>query len=369
MTKKMHIVTVPLGDRSYPIYIGSGLLRQSGSIFQRHGIGRSIVIVSDTHVAELYLSTVEKSLIAKKFNVHSIILPPGEQQKRLNTADRIYTELLKRNIERSATIVALGGGVIGDLTGFIAATYLRGIGFVQIPTTLLAQVDSSVGGKVGINHMLAKNMIGAFYQPQFVLSDATVLRTLPKREMISGMGEIVKYGMILDQKFFRYIEQHLDRAFARDSAVLSHLIRKSCELKAYIVSNDEKEQHLRAILNFGHTIGHALEHAGHYGVLKHGEAILYGMVAEAHIAFRNGMISSGEKERLERLIQQLPLPLLTPIRLQSAALLNTMMKDKKTNNGIIRMPLPSAIGTVLLPSNVDRQFILDAIDYVKVYGS
>jgi 3-dehydroquinate synthase len=368
LIKRPHTVTVPLGDRSYPIHIGSGLLRRAGAIFSQHGIGRSVVVITDDHVAERYLSIVASSLKAKKFSVHAIILPSGEQQKRLSTAERIYTELLKHNIERSATIVALGGGVIGDLAGFIAATYQRGIGFVQIPTTLLAQVDSSVGGKVGINHPLAKNMIGAFYQPQFVLADPSVLKTLPKREMISGMGEVAKYGMILDPRFFRYVEQNLDRAFRRDPNVLGEMIRKSCEMKAFVVSSDEKEQHLRAILNFGHTIGHALEHAGKYGALKHGEAVLYGMVAEAHIAYRSGMFSAQEKERLEQFVQRLPLPSLTSLRLKPESLVATMMKDKKTTNGSIRMPLPSSIGSVMLPSAVDRKFILDAIDFVKVYG-
>lgn len=369
MTNKHHIVTVPLGERSYPIYIGNGLLRQTGAMAIRHGLGNSIVIITDAHVAPLYLSVVSQSLKAKKFSIHTIVVPAGEKQKCLKTAERIYTELLRTNVERSATIVALGGGVIGDLAGFIAATYQRGIGFVQIPTTLLAQVDSSVGGKVGINHPLAKNMIGAFYQPRFVIADPSVLRTLPKREMISGMGEVVKYGMILDKKFFSTVGQDLDLAFGRDPNVLSHIIKKSCEWKAYVVANDEKEQHLRAILNFGHTIGHALEHAGKYGALKHGEAILYGMVAEAHIAMRSGMISSTEQLRMEQLIHRLPLPSLSSIRLRTDALIDTMMKDKKTHLGQIRMPLPSAIGTMMLPTAVDERLIREAIEYVKVYGS
>jgi len=369
LTKRYHTVTVPLGDRSYPIIIGAGILRHAGTFFTKHGINRTVVIITDENVARRHLATLTKSLRENTFTVHSIIIPSGEQQKRLKSAERIYTELLKKKIDRSAVIVALGGGVIGDLAGFVAATYQRGIGFVQIPTTLLAQVDSSVGGKVGINHPMAKNMIGAFYQPQLVLADPSVLATLPKREMISGMGEVIKYGMIIDPKFFRYVEQFLDRAFARDPKVLAEMIRKCCILKSFVVAADEKEAHLRAILNFGHTIGHALEHAGKYGALRHGEAILYGMVAEAHIAFRNGMLSFREKVRLEQLVHRLPLPSLTPLRLKPAALMTTMMNDKKTLNGTIRMPLTSAIGTVMLPSNVDRQFILDAIDYVKVYGS
>jgi 3-dehydroquinate synthase len=369
LTEPLHTVTVPLGDRTYPIHIGKGLLRRTGALFVKHGIGRSLVLITDENVARHHLRTVLTALTEKKYSVHVIILPPGEQQKRLASADRIYTELLRNNVERSATIVALGGGVIGDLAGFIAATFQRGIGFVQIPTTLLAQVDSSVGGKVGINHSLAKNMIGAFHQPQLVIADPDALATLPKREMISGMGEVIKYGMILDPAFFSYIEKNLDRAFARVPNVLMRMVRKSCELKSYVVSNDEKEQHLRAILNFGHTIGHALEHAGHFGTLKHGEAILYGMVAEAHIAFRTGMLDFRAKERLERLVQRLPLPALTPMNVRFHPLMKTMMNDKKTQNGTVRMPLPSAVGTVMLPVNVDPLFIREAVDYVKVYGA
>jgi 3-dehydroquinate synthase len=276
--------------------------------------------------------------------------------------------LLRWNIERNSTIVALGGGVVGDLAGFIAATYQRGIGFIQIPTTLLAQVDSSVGGKVGINHPLAKNMIGAFYQPQFVLADTSVLKTLPKRELICGMGEAVKYGVILDKKFFSFIEQNLNHALLGEHTIVSHIIRRSCELKAYVVSRDEKEQNLRAILNFGHTIGHALEQAGKLSSLKHGEAILYGMIAETNIAFESGMISFADQERLERLIRHIPIPSLSSLRLKNAKLIETMRNDKKVKDGSIRMNLPYKIGKISLPMNVDEQLIDRAIDYVKLFG-
>lgn len=369
MASRTRIVTVPLGDRSYPIHIGSGLLARTGRLLRASGITGPMVVITDEHVARHHLTAVMRSAEAARIPASSIIIRAGEQQKSLRTADRIFTELLRRRTERSATIVALGGGVIGDLAGFVAATYQRGVRFVQIPTTLLAQVDSSVGGKVGVNHPLAKNMIGAFHQPALVIADAETLHTLPKREMISGMGEVVKYGMILDKAFFGYTERNLEAALDRDPHVLASMVNRSCELKAYVVSNDEKEQHLRAILNFGHTIGHALEHAGRYGVLRHGEAILYGMVGEAHIAFRNGMFRFAQKERMERLIQRLPLPSLTPLRLRHAPLLEAMMKDKKTSNGVIRMPLPTAIGSVLLPGGVDHASVTDALDYLKVYGS
>ncbi|MFA6468625.1 MAG: 3-dehydroquinate synthase [Bacteroidota bacterium] len=363
------IVRVPLGNRSYPIYIGSGLLTTAGTIFRKHNISRSVVIITDQTVASRYLPLVRKSLLSKKFSVHTIILPSGEGQKSLGTAKRIYSELLERNMERSSTIVALGGGVIGDLAGFIAATYQRGIGFVQIPTTLLAQVDSSVGGKVGINHPLAKNMIGAFYQPKFVLADTSVLATLPKREMISGLGEVVKYGIILDKKFFSFVEKNLEKALSRDQSVLAKMIRRSCALKSSVVARDEKEDHLRAILNFGHTIGHALEQAGKFGILKHGEAILYGMVAEAYIACAMGMLSIQELERIEFMVNRLPIPFLTSLKLNSSALLATMRKDKKTKNGVLRMPLPNSIGKVSVATTVDEPSVLRAIEYLRVYGS
>ncbi len=369
LTKNIHIVKVPLGDRSYPVYIGVNLLKDIGKLCVAHSIARTIVIISDDNVAKHYLSLIQSSLKEKKFIVHSIVLPPGEKQKSLSTAEQIYTKLLEWNIERNSTIIALGGGVVGDLSGFIAATYQRGIGFIQIPTTLLAQVDSSVGGKVGINHPLAKNMIGAFYQPQFVLADSSVLKTLPKRELICGMGEVVKYGIILDKKFFAYIEQNLNKTLSRDKKVLSHIIRRCCELKAFIVSKDEKEQNLRAILNFGHTIGHALERAGKFSALKHGEAILYGMVAETKIALDSKMISFGDKERVEQLIQQIPIPSLTSLRLSHKELFETMRKDKKVKDGSIRMTLPFSIGKISLPRGVDDLLIDRAIDYVNLFGA
>ncbi|MDP1677089.1 MAG: 3-dehydroquinate synthase [Bacteroidota bacterium] len=363
-----HIVKVPLGNRSYPIYIGANLLKQIGSLCLTHNVARKIVIITDENVARHYLSLVKSSLEKKKFSVHTIVLPSGERQKSSATAEKIYTKLLEWNIERNSTIIALGGGVVGDLAGFIAATYQRGIGFIQIPTSLLAQVDSSVGGKVGINHPLAKNMIGAFYQPLFVLADTSVLKTLPKRELICGIGEVVKYGIILDKKFFSFIEQNLNKALSRDKKVLSHIIQRSCELKAYVVSRDEKEQNLRAILNFGHTIGHALERAGKFASLKHGEAILYGMIAETNIALESRMVSFADKERIECLIQQIPIPSLSSIRLRNADLFETMRKDKKVKDNSIRMTLPHAIGKISLPLNIDERLIDRALDYVKLYG-
>ena len=345
------------------------MLKNASTYFRKNHIGKNLVIITDTTVARFYLPALKKNLIAQKFSVHSIILPPGEDQKSIATVEMIFTQLLQWNIERTTTIVALGGGVIGDLAGFVAATYQRGIGFVQIPTTLLAQVDSSVGGKVGINHSLAKNMIGAFHQPLFVLADTAVLKTLPKRERICGIGEIVKYGVILDREFFEFLERSLEGALSGDNKILMYIIRRCCELKSFVVSNDEKEENLRAILNFGHTVGHALEHAGKYSFLKHGEAILYGMIAESQIAFEMNMISFAEKERIERMIQRIPIPFLTPMKLKLPDLIAAMKKDKKVKNGLIRMTLPTKIGTVTLPMNVTERIVQRSIRYVKIYGA
>lgn len=371
MSRSLHIttVTVPLGKRTYPIYIGSRLLQRAGHFFRRRKISGTVVIVTDSTVAKLYLTPLYRSLTAEKYNVHTIVIPPGERQKSSSRTEKIYTQLLRWKIERSSTIVALGGGVIGDLAGFIAATYQRGIGFVQIPTTLLAQVDSSVGGKVGINHPLAKNMIGAFYQPQFVLADCDVLSSLPTREIVCGLGEIVKYGIILDKKFFDSSAKDLKKAMKRDAAALRAMVKRSCELKAYVVSNDEREHNLRAILNFGHTVGHALEHAGRYSHLKHGEAILYGMVAEAHIAYSVGLLSLRQKEKIEQTIKNIPLPRLSRTNLKIESLIKTMKVDKKVKDGEIYMALPNSIGTITLPMPVDEDMIEHSIHYLADYAS
>ena len=368
-TDTVSIVRVPLGKRTYPIYIGSGLLRNAGGLFAKHRVTKTVVLISDAKVSRLYLPQVRRSLTASGFTVYEIVIPQGEQQKSLSRADKIFTQLLRWKVERASTIVALGGGVIGDLAGFIAASYQRGVGFVQIPTTLLAQVDSSVGGKVGINHPLAKNMIGAFYQPQLVIADVDVLNTLPRRELVCGLGEIVKYGIILDQKFFTFTQSHYHEALQHFPEVLRHMVKRSCELKAFVVSNDEREQNLRAILNFGHTIGHAVEQAGNYSFLKHGEAILYGMVAETAIAYTLKMISLEHKAAIEKLISSIPLPKLSLMKLHTVGLIQTMLRDKKVKGGNIRMVLPRTIGKVSLPRPVSIGRITFSIKYLKEYAS
>lgn len=360
---------VSLGERTYPIYIGAGLLKNTGIVFKKHRLASPVVIITDTHITALYRSMVERSLQKEGFTVRTIVVPSGEQQKSLRRSETIYTQLLKWNIDRSATIAALGGGVIGDLAGFIAATYQRGINFVQLPTSLLAQVDSSVGGKVGINHPRAKNMIGAFYQPKFVLADIATLKTLPQREIVCGLGEVIKYGIILDRTFFDFTKKHFAHALNGDANVLQRIVKRSCELKAEVVSRDERESNLRAILNFGHTVGHALEHAGSYIRLKHGEAIAYGMVAETYIARAMSLISAKEQRLIEELISALPLPKLSTLRFSASSLTETMKVDKKSSGGVIRMVLPRRIGEVTLPLPVPHTIIRNSIEYLKEYAS
>lgn len=371
MNKKIryHSITVPLGERTYPIYIGKGLLNRLGDFCKRHGAGKTLVIITDTTVERLYLRKTVTHLEDAGFTVRTIVIPTGEKQKNISRAQKIYTQLLRWNIDRTSTIVALGGGVVGDLSGFIAATYQRGVGFVQIPTTLLAQVDSSVGGKVGINHPLAKNMIGSFYQPLFVLIDPTVLKTLPQRELVCGLGEIVKYGIILDKKFFSFVAKNIAKAVRCDAGVLDVMIRQSCVLKSFVVSNDEREKGLRAILNFGHTVGHALEHAGQYSSLKHGEAVLIGMRAETYIAVQRSMISKNAADAIFNVIRSIPIPKTSSIPFATKSLITAMQKDKKSFHGAVRVVLPVAIGKVTLPVPVSLQELSDSIVYLRRYGS
>ncbi|MBW7889379.1 MAG: 3-dehydroquinate synthase [Bacteroidetes bacterium] len=362
----MNIVRVSLEHhRSYPIYIGSDVLSRTGEFFRKHSLPAQTVVITDRNVAERYLPVVKKSLEEKGFSVYSIILPSGEKQKSLSVCNTIYTRLLQQRITRTSVVVALGGGVIGDLAGFIAATYQRGIDFVQIPTSLLSQVDSSVGGKVGVNHPLAKNMIGAFYQPKFVIADSSALRTLPQREIICGLGEVVKYGIIMNKDFFNFVEENLSQAVNGNTDIFSSFVEESCTMKAFIVSKDEKENGLRAILNFGHTIGHALEQAGKYRVLKHGEAVLLGMAAEAFISRQLGLLNDNSFNQIFNVIKSIPLPSLKKLPLHSTTLLDTMRKDKKSTAVSIRMVLAKKIGKTTLPFPVQEDVIRESIKFLQ----
>jgi 3-dehydroquinate synthase len=370
MTKTLfQTVRVSLGSRSYPIYLGTAVLSSLGSLFLRHRLPKTAVIITDKNVARLYLKSVKKSLAVSSFTTYSIIIPTGEEQKNLRRADAIYSDLLRWKIERQSTIVALGGGVVGDLAGFIASTYQRGVHFVQVPTTLLAQVDSSVGGKVGINHTLGKNMVGAFYQPDFVAADIGTLQTLPEREIVCGLGEVLKYGIIMNRKFFSYTAKNIEALTSKSGAHLVRIVAECCRMKADVVSRDERENNLRAILNFGHTVGHALEHAGSYRLLKHGEAILLGMVAETFAALRLGLITQKEAGRIENAVLSVPLTPMHRLSFSPSALLSTMRVDKKVSDGKIRLVLPTSIGKVTLPMAVEEDVILDSLSYLQGFLS
>jgi 3-dehydroquinate synthase len=356
-------IDVSLGERSYPIYFGDGLTSSFAPICQQHGIPRRVTIITDSNVAKFYLKALEDNLRHFEFNVSSIVIPPGEHQKSLHRAEMIFTSLLKEGTGRKSAIVALGGGVIGDLAGFIAATYQRGVVLVQVPTTLLSQVDSSVGGKVAVNHPLGKNMIGTFYQPRLVWVDSGALRTLPKREIVCGLGEVVKYGVIFDAEFFAFLEANLEKVLSLDPATVLSIQARCCELKAHVVSEDEREQGLRMVLNFGHTVGHALEAAGNYRVLKHGEAVLLGMLAESFIAREMGLLAADVLERIERIIRRLPIKLNKSL-FPPARVLNAMTRDKKSVEGKPRFVLPIHLGEVQVVDAVDDSLIQASLRYI-----
>ncbi len=354
----MHTVNVPLGERSYDIEIGMSL-DQAGPKIKGLGLGQKLAVVVNPTVKELYGKRLVESLKAQGFMVMSIIIPDGEQYKNLDWANAIYTALLTNAFDRRSGIVALGGGVIGDLAGFAAATYMRGIPFVQVPTTLLAMVDSSVGGKTGVNHPMGKNMIGAFHQPRKVLMDLDVLRTLPKAEFLSGMAEVIKYGVIWDGAFFDYLDSNRDRILGLDADALAHVVRRSCEIKAEVVGRDEREGGLRAVLNFGHTVGHAVEKAENY-TMRHGEAVAIGMVYASRLALRTGLCDPLVPERVEKLIASYGLP--TSLRALSRKptvqeLMHTLQIDKKAEGGKVKFVLPKSIGEVVVTKEWDEEVL------------
>ena len=337
---------VELGERSYPIEIGPSLLADRERI-ARLISGKQVVVVTNTVVAPLYLERVSQTLRDAGKSVLEIVLPDGEEEKNWASLMQIFDRLLAAKCDRKTTLIALGGGVIGDLTGFAASAYMRGVPFVQIPTTLLAQVDSSVGGKTGINHPLGKNMIGAFYQPQAVIADTMTLHTLPERELSAGLAEVIKYGAVIDAEFFKWIENNIDKLMARDNAALAYAIRRSCELKADVVRQDEREGGLRAILNFGHTFGHAIESGLGYGKWLHGEAVGCGMVMAADLSHRLGHINAVDKERVCALVRAAGLPTEAP-NLGAQRWLELMQIDKKNEDGQIKFILMKPLGSHLI---------------------
>ena len=353
-------LTIALGERSYPIRIGSGLLGRADSF---DGVPRSAaaVVVSNTTVAPLYARRVLDLLRGRHRQVELIELPDGEAHKDWHTLNLVFDALLGLGADRKTVLYALGGGVVGDLTGFAAASYMRGVPFVQLPTTLLAQVDSSVGGKTGINHPLGKNMIGAFHQPVAVIADLDTLATLPDRELRAGLAEVIKYGPIADAGFFAWTEANLDALLARDPQALRHAVRRSCEIKAEVVAQDEREAGLRAILNFGHTFGHAIEAGLGYGEWLHGEGVGCGMVLAAALSARLGLLDAASAGRIARLVGRAGLPVLPP-RLGAGRWLELMRLDKKAEAGEIRFVLLEAIGRAVLRGAPDEtvRALLDA---------
>jgi 3-dehydroquinate synthase len=343
----VRIVKVPLGGRSYEIKIGSGVLAQVGHECARLKLSPKCVIISDRHVAPRYGNKVRKALTKAGFAAALVTIPAGETAKSLKTLAACYDQLAAQRLERKSFIVALGGGVVGDLAGFLAATYLRGLPFVQVPTTLLAQVDSSVGGKVGLNLAAGKNLVGAFHQPRLVLCDLDTLASLPMREYRAGLAEVIKYGIIYDAGLFRRLERDLPKLLRRDPSTLVAVVARCCEIKAEIVRQDERESGLRAILNFGHTIGHALEATSHYGKYLHGEAIAIGQVAAAKLSTQLQGLPTQDALRIQQLFQRAGLP--TQVQLiapQQSKLLEAMRLDKKVSGGEVKFVLARKIGAV-----------------------
>lgn len=350
------IVEVDLGNRSYPIYIGSGLLDQPG-LLQRHIHGKKVLVVTNTTIAPLYLDKTISALTDGNPNVtvESVILPDGEQFKNMDTLVKVFDKAIESRLDRRCTFVALGGGVIGDMCGYAAASYLRGVNFIQIPTTVMAQVDSSVGGKTGINHRLGKNLIGAFYQPQCVLVDINTLNTLPDRELASGLAEVIKYGLIRDGEFFEWQEKNMPALIARDPSAFAYAIKRSCENKAEVVALDEKESGLRATLNLGHTFGHAIETGFGYGQWLHGEAVAAGTVMAVDMSYRLGWIDDSIVKRVDKILKQANLPTAPPDTMTVDMFKSIMAVDKKVADGLLRLILlKGPLGNCVFTGDYDR---------------
>lgn len=356
----MERITVTLGERSYPITIAAGLFNEPASFLPLKS-GDQVMLVTNETLAPLYLDKVRGVLQRAGVNIDSVILPDGERYKSLTVLDTVFTALLKKPHGRDTTLVALGGGVIGDLTGFAAASYQRGVRFIQVPTTLLSQVDSSVGGKTAVNHPLGKNMIGAFYQPASVVVDLDCLKTLPARELASGLAEVIKYGIILDADFFTWLEGNLDALLRLNGPAMAYCIRRCCELKAEVVAADEREAGLRALLNLGHTFGHAIEAEMGYGNWLHGEAVAAGMVMAACTSERLGQFSSADTQRIIALLRRAGLPVIGPREMSAQAYLPHMLRDKKVLAGELRLVLPLAIGKSEVRGGVSHEVVLSAI--------
>jgi 3-dehydroquinate synthase len=351
----MKTLEVSLGDRSYPIYIGAGLL--ASDHVGRHVRAGQAMVVSNETVAPLYLETLRNALDVRQLD--EVILPDGEQYKDLATLERVFDALMAKRHSRTTTVIALGGGVIGDMAGFAAACYQRGVAFIQVPTTLLAQVDSSVGGKTAVNHPRGKNMIGAFWQPQAVIIDTDVLATLPPREYAAGVAEVIKYGLINDAPFFQWLADNIDALMAREPGVLAEAIERSCRDKAAVVAADETEQGSRALLNLGHTFGHAIETSQGYGSWLHGEAVACGMVMAADFSVRLGWMPQADADRARTLLQAAGLPVTPPDVMTAGEFLRHMAVDKKVLDGQLRLVLMKGIGEALVSADFPAQALSD----------
>jgi 3-dehydroquinate synthase len=358
----MKTLNVELGKRSYPIHIGCGLLRRP-ELLKPCILGSRVLVVTNTTVGPLYLDAVLQQLAP--WNPVKVVLPDGEVYKTLDVLNNIFTALLENRCDRKTTLIALGGGVVGDMTGFAAAAYQRGVPFVQIPTTLLAQVDSSVGGKTGVNHPLGKNMIGAFHQPQCVIIDTDTLATLPDKELSAGLAEVIKYGLIGDPDFFPWLEQNLDKLLQRDSQALAYAIERSCADKAKVVAADERETGSRALLNLGHTFGHAIETGTGYGAWLHGEAVAAGMCMAANLSRRLGWLTPDEFSRIETLIRRARLPTRAPQTLSVAQLRELMSVDKKVEAGKLRLVLPKGLGHAVITQDFPPTLLNETLEQCR----
>ncbi len=356
----MKKVRVLLDQRSYDICIGHSILLQLKDYLSGLPLGRKVAIITNPMIRSLYGERLISHLKDGGYQLILVEVPAGERFKTLRSVSKIYDVLIREKFERNSSIIAMGGGVIGDIAGFVAATYLRGVPYIQIPTSLVAQVDSSVGGKTGVNHPLGKNLIGAFYQPVLVWIDVSVLKTLPRRELIAGMAEVVKYGVIADERFFSFIEENYRKLISLEEEALIHIVERSCEIKAMVVSADEREKGLRAILNFGHTIGHAVETITEYKSYRHGEAIAIGMVCAARLAALMGLCQAGVYERIERLCRLIGLKTSLP-QIEFATLWDILQRDKKVINEKVKFVLPARIGEVKIVEDIERSMLQEAI--------
>jgi 3-dehydroquinate synthase len=355
----MQTLTVDLGERSYPIHIGSGLL-QHAELLLPHIQGQKTVIVSNETIAPLYIEKIHA--LIPDFNNIDVILPDGEQYKTMDTMQSILTRMLEERCDRQTTVLALGGGVVGDITGFAASCYQRGVNFIQIPTTLLSQVDSSVGGKTGVNHPLGKNMIGAFYQPQCVLIDIDTLDTLDDRQYSAGMSEVIKYGLLWDNSFLQWLHKNMAGLMTRDKELLRYAIYRSCEIKAEVVAEDERESGMRALLNLGHTFGHAIETGMGYGKWLHGEAVSAGMAMAARMSQKMGWLSEDDVAFTRDILTRANLPVDPPPEITPEKFTELMAIDKKVLNGVLRLILMKSPGNAIVTSEFDQQTLLDTLN-------